>query len=265
MTMRWIAFLLCSMIAACAPQSMSDIASYTSGMNYTDLPGEQASVAQKFDAAQYPPHCDPRPSFPGGNVPDTFLSDYTTPEYQRFHVCVTADAKAHAKGIEILFYMPESDLKTECSAADTYPDHKVRPAFYAYPSPPEFDRYVDCLIAEAQRDGGSVRLASAKSFPAIGACYRASVTAIGSRFGEGKPGRDAGTVIAFDNKLALIDYGLVKPVARSRVGDPVKACVADLPVDCNAYDLRGIGYKVYNLRTGESWTMGDSQHVCRGA
>ena len=260
--MMWrIAFLFCIVFAVGAAQSISGSAQFP----VTDdiLMGNEGMP--KFDPTLFPPQCDPRKLYPDGKLPDDFRENYTTPEHRRFEACVWADAKAHAKGKEILFYMPESHRRTACSAAATYPDHHVRPAFYAYPSPAEFDRYIDCVIAEAHRDGDRVRQASYLSFPRIGACYVTRVNWIGNRFAEGRPDRDAGTQLGFVNKLWLVDYGLVRPVARSRIGDPIRACVADLPKGCNAYDLRGIGYKVRNLRTGEIWTMGDSQHVCRGA
>jgi hypothetical protein len=165
---------------------------------------------------------------------------------------------------EQLFDLPESTLETECAAADYYPDHQVHPAFYAYPPRPEYERYIECLVAEARRDGGRVRLASVRSFPTVGACYSARIVRIGSRFGD-RPDSDTGTSVTFDNGLYLVAYDLVRPVARSRVGDKVRVCVHDLPRNCPAHDLRGIGYRARNLRTGESWIMGDSQHECRGA
>ena len=161
-----------------------------------------------------------------------------------------------------LFDLPESDLKTECAAADYYADRQVHPAFYGYPSPPEFDRYIECLLAEARRDGGKVRQASASSFPKVGTCYSARITWIG--FG-GRPHRNGSTQVGFDIGLSQVDYSYVGAVARSRVGDAVRVCVHDLPEDCPGYDLRGIFYRVTNLRTHERWLMGDSQHVCRGA
>lgn len=163
-----------------------------------------------------------------------------------------------------LHQMPESKRLTECAAADSYSDRRVQPAFYAYPSPSEHGRYIQCVLNEARRDGGRKRLASPRSFPEVGACYNTRIATVGSRFGD-RPSRDAGTSVSFDNRLALVDYAYVPEAARSRVGDKVRACVHDLPKDCPADDLRGIGYRVTNLRTRQSWVMSDRQHVCRGA
>jgi hypothetical protein len=166
--------------------------------------------------------------------------------------------------LDVLARMPESRLPTECAAANQYRDRRVVPGFYANPHPPEFEGYARCLVAEARRDGGRKRRASSASFPAIGSCHRTRITTVSGRFG-GRPGREEGTVIGFANRLWLIDYGYVPAAARSRVGDAAVVCVHDLPEDCPADDLRGIGYRARDLRTGESWLMGDSQHLCRGA
>jgi hypothetical protein len=157
--------------------------------------------------------------------------------------------------------LPEGKLRTRCVFADPYRHRRITSDGYG--SSPEYRRYLQCLLSEARR-GGGVRLASASSFAKIGTCYPARITAIGGRFG-GPPDRNGGTTVAFDIGLSLVDYGLVRPVARSRVGDRVRVCVHDLPEDCPGNDLRGIGYRTRNLRTGESWIMGDSQHGCRGA
>jgi hypothetical protein len=163
--------------------------------------------------------------------------------------------------MEELAKLPESKLKTRCAFADPYRHRRITSVGYG--SSPEYRRYLQCLLSEA-RHGDGVRLASASSFPKVGTCYAARITAIGGRMGE-RPGRESGTTVEYNIGLSLVDYGLVRPVARSRVGDRVRVCVHDYPEDCPGDDLRGIGYRTRNLRTGESWVMGDSQHECRGA
>ena len=166
---------------------------------------------------------------------------------------------------ERLYALPESNLQTECAVADAFPGRRVPPGFYANLPQPAFDRYLECLLREARRDGGRVRLAGPGSFPTVGTCMATRIGRIGTRFHEGPPGRLDGTTVLFANGIRLVDYGLVGPVARSRVGDPVRVCVHALPQDCPGYDLRGIDYRVRNLRSGERWVMGNSQHLCRGA
>jgi len=166
-----------------------------------------------------------------------------------------SDSPGISPTMAALFDLPESDLRTACSAASSYPDHRVRPAFYDWHRPPEFERYAACLLAEARRDGGRVRLASASSFPRIGACYLTRITDRSGGYNS----------VRFDNGLSLSDYGYVPWIAHSRIGDRVRACVHHLPEGCPSYDLRGIDYRLRNLRTGRSWVGGDSLHMCRGA
>lgn len=166
-----------------------------------------------------------------------------------------SDGSGVSTTMAALFDLPESHLRTECSAASSYPDHRVHPVFYDWHRPPEFERYAACLLAEARRDGGRVRLASASSFPRIGTCY---LTRIIDR-------PEGYSSVRFDNGLSLTDYSYVPWIARSRVGDLARACVRHLPEGCPSYDLRGIAYRVKNLRTGTSWVGADSRHLCRGA
>jgi hypothetical protein len=176
---------------------------------------------------------------------------------------VPADRTANGVAVlmDELIKLPESQRRTRCVFADPYRHRHVNTAGYG--SSEEYRRYLQCLLSEA-RLGDGVRLASASSFPKVGTCYPARITAIGGRMAK-RPGTDAGTTVEYSMGLSLVDYGLVRPVARSRVGDRVRVCVHDLPENCPGDDLRGIGYQTRNLRTGESWIMSDSQHECRGA
>lgn len=156
-----------------------------------------------------------------------------------------------------------SSLPTKCIPAHFYPDGKVPPIFYQYPQRSEWKRYAACVGAEVRRDGHP-RLATAASFPKVGTCYSTRVKWRGGRFSE-NPADANGSAISFDNGIELVEYSVIAGVVHSRVGDPMQVCVADLPKDCPADDLRGIGYRARNLRTGETWKMGNSQHICRGA
>jgi hypothetical protein len=167
--------------------------------------------------------------------------------------------------ISQLFDLPESRRRTECDVADYFPDRNVPPGFYNELSEPQFNQYLSCLLREARRDGGRARLAGPGSFPRVGSYLPTRIASIGSRFAEGMPSSDAGTTVDFDNGVHLVDYGLIEPVARSRAGDAVRLCVHALPEDCPGHDIRGIEYRAHNLRSGETWTMVNSQHMCRGA
>ncbi|MCV3764900.1 hypothetical protein [Rhizobium sp. TRM95796] len=98
----------------------------------------------------------------------------------------------------------------------------------------------------------------------IGACAITSIVEIGGRL-EGDETFETGTYVAFANEGLQIGYDRVEAVVRSKIGDPVRICLTDIPKDCPPGDDRGRGYRTTNLRTGESWEMADSQHMCGGA
>ena len=62
-----------------------------------------------------------------------------------------------------------------------------------------------------------------------------------------------------------VSYDEVPDIARSRPGDPIRLCLVSIPKHCPPGDDRGRFYKATNLRTGKSWTLPDSEHMCGGA
>jgi hypothetical protein len=101
-------------------------------------------------------------------------------------------------------------------------------------------------------------------FPSVGTCYVTTVKRVTSRFG-GEPSRQDGTAVTFANGLGQVSYEFVPEVTRSRLGDKVTSCVVSLPQNCPPGDTRGIYYRTRDWRTGEHWTLPDSQHQCGGA
>jgi len=103
----------------------------------------------------------------------------------------------------------------------------------------------------------------------IGACAVTTIKEIGDRSGdplpENKPDPDTGTLVTFANDGVQVSYQWDGAVAHSRVGDKVRICLVEVPSDCPPNDTRGKVYKTTNLRTNETWTMADSQHMCGGA
>ena len=98
--------------------------------------------------------------------------------------------------------------------------------------------------------------------------YRAAVArAEAARAQLRQSAHDAGARIAparlKQDVKAKISGAVKNSVAR--VGDKARVCVHDLPKDCPADDLRGIGYRVLDLRTRRRWVMGNWHHICRGA
>jgi hypothetical protein len=95
-------------------------------------------------------------------------------------------------------------------------------------------------------------------------CAETTITEIGGRL-EGDANFETGTYVAFANDGMQISYDRVEAVVDSKIGDPVRMCLTGIPKDCPPGDDRGRVYRTTNLRTGESWEMADSQHMCGGA
>ena len=98
----------------------------------------------------------------------------------------------------------------------------------------------------------------------IGACSESTIRFIGGRL-EGDAAFESGTAVQFDNDGAQISYDREPGVVNSRIGDPVRICLVSIPEDCPPGDDRGRVYATTNLRTGDSWEMPDSSHMCGGA
>ena len=96
----------------------------------------------------------------------------------------------------------------------------------------------------------------------VGQCRITSVKKIDTRL-EGTPG--SGSAIEFTNGGYQVSYDTVPAIEKSLPGDQVKFCLVSIPANCPAGDARGREYKTENLRTGESWTLPDSEHECGGA
>ncbi len=102
----------------------------------------------------------------------------------------------------------------------------------------------------------------------IGRCIETTITAITDRFGNdvrSPSGETYGTVVKFSNGGSQVSYERETVIVRSKIGDPVKMCLASTPKNCPPGDDRGRIYNTLNLRTGEAWTLSDSQHMCGGA
>ena len=76
---------------------------------------------------------------------------------------------------------------------------------------------------------------------------------------------NTGSAVVLANGIHGVNYDQVPAVDTSRRGDPVLACLIELPTHCPPGDERGRWYTVTNLRTLQSWTLPDSQHMCGGA
>ena len=98
----------------------------------------------------------------------------------------------------------------------------------------------------------------------VGACGETTISFVGGRL-QGDDRFESGTAVQFDNGGMQISYDRVDGAANSRVGDPVRICLVSIPEGCPPGDDRGRIYVTTNLRTGASWEMPDSSHMCGGA
>jgi hypothetical protein len=97
----------------------------------------------------------------------------------------------------------------------------------------------------------------------VGSCARTSITNIGSYFDD-MP--DSGSSVYFANGLYQVSFQVVVPaIHKSKVGDPVRICLLSRQKDCPPADDRGTVYKTTNLRSGQTWTLSNSWHLCGGA
>lgn len=104
---------------------------------------------------------------------------------------------------------------------------------------------------------------AASAAPAnVGDCVETAVTLVGPRL-EGVP--DSGSGIAYENGLTQVSYDVVPAIANTQVGDAVRLCLVSVPENCPPGDDRGRVYEGTNLRTNETWSAPDSQHMCGGA
>jgi hypothetical protein len=114
----------------------------------------------------------------------------------------------------------------------------------------------------------SVAVVAAPLPAAVGQCSETRIAKIGERLEDGVTGRPmpgSGSAVTFANRGYQVSYDEEPAIQRSRRGDPVRICLVKLPQNCPRGDNRGRIYTTTNLRTGESWTLPDSEHSCGGA
>ena len=102
----------------------------------------------------------------------------------------------------------------------------------------------------------------------VGQCAKATVKSIGQRLVDGTnnmPVKGSGSAVELSNGVYGVSYEQIPAVDRSRRGDAVRVCLVSLPRNCPKGDDRGREYKVTNLRTRQSWTLPDAEHMCGGA
>ena len=119
-----------------------------------------------------------------------------------------------------------------------------------------FTSQKDKSLAEFQ----SRRHPERKGLESVGNCIRTQISGLGYRLGPG-----SGHSVQYDNGLGLVGYDEFPGIGRSHLNDDVKVCLVSIPRDCPADDDAGREYETTNLRTGDSWKLLDSPHMCGGA
>ena len=99
----------------------------------------------------------------------------------------------------------------------------------------------------------------------VGQCEKTAIEWIGPRLQESQGDPPDGTSITFDDAVRQVSYERELAVLSSRVGDPARVCLIEIPTGCPRGDKRGRVYRVTNLRTGKTWKLPDSSHECGGA
>ena len=102
----------------------------------------------------------------------------------------------------------------------------------------------------------------------VGECSAATIQDIGYRLCSPDesnvciPSQGSGTSVTLSNGIYGVSYDPVPEVHASQAGDPVIACLAEIPKDCPAGDDRGYVWSVTNLRTKGHWQLPDAQQEC---
>ena len=108
----------------------------------------------------------------------------------------------------------------------------------------------------------------------IGECTLSKVVQLGPRLcsadangncPDNLPFDDSGDEIDADNGIHGVDYDRVPALEKSKLGDAVLLCLKSIPTHCPKNDDRGYFWMWKNLRTGGTWELPDSQHMCGGA
>ena len=74
------------------------------------------------------------------------------------------------------------------------------------------------------------------------------------------------SAVTYTNGKYGVSYDYVPALSEgARVGDKIRLCKVAQYIDCPKGDDRGQTYRAFDFRTGKSWTLMNSEHVCGGA
>jgi uncharacterized protein len=109
--------------------------------------------------------------------------------------------------------------------------------------------------------GGRARISEAVP-DKVGQCVLTQILEVHPRIGDDF---GAGTGVDFSNEGYQVSYDREQALIASRPKDEVVMCLISIPHHCPDGDGRGRVYMTTNKRTGGTWTLADSQHICGGA
>jgi hypothetical protein len=128
-----------------------------------------------------------------------------------------------------------------------------------------------CMVVLAGAGFAPLLVQTARAAPLprqVGQCSETTIRKIETRLVDGttgKPIAGSGSAVVFANHGYQVSYDEEPAIENSRRGDRVRICLDKLPENCPPGDARGRVYTTTNLRTGQSWTLPDSEHSCGGA
>jgi len=102
----------------------------------------------------------------------------------------------------------------------------------------------------------------------VGQCVNTTIKAVETRLMDSQTNQsipDSGSAVSFANGLYQVSYDTIPAIVKSQAGDAVKICLISIPKGCPKGDNRGKKYATTNLRTGATWRLFDSEHLCGGA
>ncbi|WP_375383287.1 lysozyme inhibitor LprI family protein [uncultured Sphingomonas sp.] len=99
----------------------------------------------------------------------------------------------------------------------------------------------------------------------VGRCETTKLDHISERLEPVEGEKPDGMSLGYADGVRQVSYDRDPAVLRSRLGDPVRVCLASIPSHCPPNDERGRVYRIRNLRTGVTWRLPDAEHECGGA
>jgi hypothetical protein len=147
-------------------------------------------------------------------------------------------------------------------------------AYQAEAGPMPIPATVKPLAAPGGKRALLVDYTAVKKQTHIAQCVTSKITMLGPRLctpdAKGNcpaklPFDDSGDSVAAANGIPGVSYDRIPALEKSKLGDKVKICLDNVPINCPPGDDRGFNWTWKNLRTGGTWSLPDAEHRCGGA